>query len=967
MRKLIFLLILIPGCLVAQNTIGLPDVINFPKQAYGAGLQSWDIRQDQNGIIYIANNEGLLSYDGRFWNLYPLPNKTIVRSVEIGKDHRIYAGGQDEFGYFSPGTNGKLIFHSLTNLIPAKDRSFGDVWDIISFRNDIFFRTPNKIFKITNETVSVYGAFSEWSYMGICKNRLYAHDYKNGLLEYNNNVWAPIPVPNGLPTNDPVTALLPVAGDSIVVTTLKNGIYQLSAAGFSKISSPLLNEIQQQRIYAASSIQKDRIALATNNAGVFIVDLKGQLIQQFSRTEGLQNNNILSIFLDRQSNLWLGLDNGIDFIAYNSAIKRITPYGQDGSGYAALIHQNELYAGTSGGLYHVPLQVTEDLSFSKGNFMQVNNTSGQTWGLSEINGTLLLGHHEGAFSISNNVATSISQNEGGFWNFTPMSSVFPTAQMVAGNYKGLRFFNSNGKSFMMGEKVQGFDESSRFVVLDKQENIWVSHPYHGVYKVTKNTAGNWETKLYTVTNGLPSTLNNHVYKVRNELVVATEKGVYGYDPVKDLFAPSAFYTKLLGDQSLRYLKEDTEGNIWFIHEKSLGVVDMGTKDTSIIYMPELNNKLLSGFEFVYPVNEKNIFISGERGFFHINYEKYKQNIPVLTVQIRSVKIVNKKDSLLFGGYFSEVDEKQSQSRNQIPGIANNWGTIHFDYASPLFGQQSGLEYSFRLKGFDESWSAWSGKTEKEYTNLPAGAYTFEVKVRNNLGNESAPSGYAFRILPPWYQTTWAYGAYLLLIVVAVYYLYKWQRKKFIMQQARYEEEQRRLQYLHQLEINKAENELVALRNEKLQAEIDFKNSELATSAMHLVQKGELITKIKGDLNHIMKVMDNEKAVNEMKKMIKVLGEDDKMDKDWEHFAQHFDKVHSDFVVALKESHPTITPNELKLCAYLRMNLSTKEIAQLMNISVRGVEISRYRLRKKLGIPSEMNLFDFLISFSGKNE
>ena len=203
--------------------------------------------------------------------------------------------------------------------------------------------------------------------------------------------------------------------------------------------------------------------------------------------------------------------------------------------------------------------------------------------------------------------------------------------------------------------------------------------------------------------------------------------------------------------------------------------------------------------------------------------------------------------------------------------------------------------------------------------------------------------------------------------MAIYYLYKWQRKKFYLQQEKYEEEQKRLRYLHQLEIDKAENELVALRNEKLQGEIDFKNSELATNAMHLVQKGELLTKLKTELNHVMKALDNENAVAELKRLIKVLSEDDKMDKDWEHFAQHFDKVHSDFVVSLKEKHPTITPNELKLCAYLRMNLSTKEIAQLMNISVRGIEISRYRLRKKLNLATETSLFDYLIQLNDKNQ
>jgi len=190
--------------------------------------------------------------------------------------------------------------------------------------------------------------------------------------------------------------------------------------------------------------------------------------------------------------------------------------------------------------------------------------------------------------------------------------------------------------------------------------------------------------------------------------------------------------------------------------------------------------------------------------------------------------------------------------------------------------------------------------------------------------------------------------------------YTRQRKKFHLQQARHDEEQKKIRYLHQLEIDKTENELVALRNEKLQAEIDFKNTELASSAMHLVQKGELLAKMKATLTQLMKVLDNDKAITELKRMIKVLSEDDKKDKDWENFAQHFDKVNSDFVGRLKEKHATISPNELKLCAYLRMNLSTKEIAQLMNISIRGVEISRYRLRKKLGIATEVSLFDYFI-------
>ena len=957
-RILFFLLIPFSG--YCQNTIGLPEVINYYKGSYNAGLQNWDIKQDKNGIIYIANNEGLLSFDGRYWNLYPLPNKTIVRSVEIGADNRIYVGGQDELGYFAPNINGRLEYNSLTGLIPAKNKSFGDVWDIVAYKKDIFFRSPNKIFQFTNETLGVFNAPMEWSYLGVCNGKLYAHDFKTGLMGFDGTIWSPLTIKNEYPNNDPLTSMLTVNSETAIITSLKNGIFLFSQKGVTKINSPNSQLFENERIYSATVIDTNWIALATNNGGIYITDLDGNIIQQFSRTEGLQNNNVLSIFLDNHHNLWLGLDNGIDFIAYNSAIKHITPNQQDGSGYTALIHNNQLFAGTSNGLFSVLLQPVKDLSFSKGNFSPVAGTKGQTWTLAEINNQLLLGHHEGPFVIKDNKAVPIS-SQLGFWNFVPMSSTFPASQIIAGNYKGLTFFDYINGQFTQSHVLQGFTESSRFVFLDQSDNIWVSHPYHGLFRISKHTDGSYQTNIYTDKKGLPSLLNNHVYKVKNEVLAATEKGVFFYDQQKDSFEPSPFYRNLLGSQSIRYLKEDKQGNIWFIHEKILGVIDISGKKPVVIYLPELNNKMLSGFEFIYPVDESNVFLGGEKGFYHINYEKYKKTLPGLEVQVRAVRIINQKDSLLFGGYFKNVNEKQVQDEKSIPTISYSWKTIHLEFSSSLFGHQANLEYSYRLKRFDENWSEWTKRTEKEYTNLPAGNYTFEVKVRNNLGNESAIANYSFRVLPPWYESTWAYIFYVLLAGAAVYGLYVWQSKKFQLQQQKYEEEQKKLLYIHELEINKTESELVTLRNEKLEADINFKNSELASSAMHLVKKGELLTNIKNELTQLMKRLENSQVTGELKKMIKTLSEDDNIDKEWENFAKHFDQVHSDFVVKLKEKHPAISGNELKLCAYLRMNLSTKEIAQLMNISVRGIEISRYRLRKKLGITTEVSLFDYLIS------
>lgn len=978
MRILLALLVLswwLMPSLRGQNTIGLPEILNYSKLSYRAGTQNWDICQDKSGLLYFANNEGLLSYDGTYWKNHPLPNKTIVRSIAIATDGKLYVGAQDEIGCFSPSLTGQLTYQSLKNLIPPQHRSFTDVWDIVCADGRIFFRSNDRIFLLEDNHITVYPS-SNWLFLGSSPQGPIAQDVFKGILIFRQGSWHPLVPREAMPGGFLITSALALHPDTMLLTTLKHGIFRLSKGKIEKMQTPALSQIADYHIYGAALIDKASIALATTTRGCVIIDPQGQSIQQFSRQEGLQNNNVLSIFADRQKNLWLGLDNGIDFIAYNSAIKNIFPdKSNESAGYSAIIHEGNLYLATTNGLYSVPLEDRRDLSFVKGNFQQVTNGRGQAWNLSAVNGQLLMGHHEGAYLISGGRAQPLD-NSSGFWTFQPLSEVTPTELMVAGTYQGIRFFGYHNGKFIH-DSIQASFESARFVAVDHQD-VWVSHPYKGVYRVKYNN-GKPTVQSYSekFRHGL-SPNGNYIFRIRNRIVATTEKGIYEYDAATDSFIPSTYFRQIFGDLIIRYLREDTQGNVWFVYDKSLGVADFSGIKPRIIHIPELNRKLVSGFEQVYPVDEHNIFVGAEKGYFHINYAKYKQHHPVLQARLREVKALGKTDTLLFGGYFRDVSLDQAQQRT--PSIAYNSNSIHFTFSAPLYEQQANIEYSYYLKGYDKKWSDWSERTEKEYSYLPPGTYNFQLRARNNLGNESGVYSYCFYVLPPWYRSWWAYTLYGCVVLLAAYWVYRRQKRKFQRQQARYEAEQRRLrylhelevaryeeeqkrqQYLHQLELEKNEKEIIRLKNEKLEAEIAFQNKEMASTTMHLVKKGELIAKMKDELQRMTRSTEDEKSQDAFRKMIKTLGNEDKMDKDWEHFTIHFDKVHNDFFVALKAQHPNLTANELKLCAYLRMNLSTKEIAQLMNISVRGVEISRYRLRKKLRIPTETNLFTYFLDF-----
>ena len=946
-------------CINGQNTIGIPQIINFNKNDFRAGTQTWDIDQDSKGRMYFANNEGLLTYDGTFWKLHPLPNKTIMRSIAIDKNGIIYAGGQGEMGYFVPNERGFLKYISLTPLLPAKERSFADIWEIEIIGESVFFRASERmIMELRNKAISFHPPISGWQFMKKMGTILYAQDQKNGLYIYKNNAWR-LAANNQLLSGSIVSGMIQTGKESSLILTydrksltlrrdslFNNSGFELPASdfNFSKVTE----------------INKGEFIAATTTDGCLIMKNDGKFVQKISRKEGLQNNNVISVFLDRDKNLWAGLNNGISFIAYNSAIKYITPNKEnEAAGFSAKIFNNKLFIGSSDGCYSAELSPqNKDLSFLRSNFSLVGNSSGQVWRLEEVNQHLLMGHNNGCFDIIGNQAKLISRDAG--WTFLPTSPVPPAQNILTGTYSGLKMLTFNNGQFSDKGNLEGLYESLRFLTADSEGNIWASHPYRGIYKISISADGKkYITRLFTEKDGLPSTLDNHVYKIKNRVIFGTNAGAYEFDAPTSRFIPSNFLQPIIGKNEVRYMNEDGQGNIWFCSGKKIGVIDFaeGNSIPKPFYISEITGQILSGFENIYAFDKSNIFIGSEKGVIHLNYEKYKANKLTLNMMLGNVRAIGKTDSTIFGGYFN--DGSATETTNKIiPSIAlvSNFDAFHFEYSSPSFGVQKNIEYSYRLDGYEKNWSNWSNKTEKEYTNLSAGSYVFHVKAHDNLGNESDEVKYRFSIQSPWYKSIWAYIFYLIIIALGIRKYGAWQKKKLLRQKSIYEKKQRQMSVEHQLEMEQNEKEIIRLKNEKLEAEIMLKTKELVDTSMQLVERSDALSKVKEELQKLYK---NTNENHDIKKTIHLLNDIEKNSASWEKFAVHFDEINNNFLKNLKSHFPKLTNTDLKVCAYLQLNLASKEIAQLMNITVRGVEISRYRLRKKLGLTTDQSIAEFL--------
>jgi DNA-binding CsgD family transcriptional regulator len=969
---------------MAQSTIGLPAIRNYRNTDYHAAIENWDIGQDKRGVLYFANNDGLLTFDGTYWKVYPLPNKAAIKSLAIDTAGRIYVGGHDEVGYFFPDRNGILTYHSLKGKLPKIAQQFADVWNIVLWDNAVYFRTVESMFELKGGIMQTFDAPGGWQLMTRVDSELLAEDKIKGLFAFREGQWRAI-CPAAAAVH--VTGILPYKKDSLLVATLKNGLYLLTPSG-GLVRKPtgadflLTNDL----VNTARKIGVDRYALGTATAGILILDGDGKVVQRFSSEEGLQNNNALSVLPDEDSNLWLGLDNGISFIHYNTSVKLIRPVKDNQLiSNAVKVYNQRLYIGTSNGLYSIPLDASiPDISALKGSFSEVANTKGQVWSLEEINSELLMGHQDGGFVIRDNRAVPVLTQQG-VWGFKSVGWNWGDGGgkdllgIIAGSYTGLRWVFENKKGqFSESGRMNDLYESLPAIAV-QGGTVWASHPYRGVFSnpipVESGKFGHWP---YDKKKGLPSDMNNYVAIVHNKVMAATEKGVYEFDPASDRFRPAAEFSGIFHDNSVEYLTEDKEGDVWFVSNQRVGVIDFtkgdGGDHYSVIYFPELTGQTVQGAAYIYPYNRENVFIGSNNGVFHLNLSQYIHSDNKISVLLGAVKAIAEKDSLIFGG-FAPCGEAGDRGVSGVPGgsatpgqhavrLPNHWNSFHFEYSSPSYALQNDVEFSYQLAGFDKEWSAWSSRTEKDYTNIPYGKYVFSVRARDNLGNVSLPVTFSFVVNPAWYQTVWAWLLYGLLAVALIYAVRVRQQQRLAMHQRQHKEEQERLSYLHSLELDRKEKGLIALQNAKLEGELQFKNKELATVTMYLVERGGLLSNMKEELMGVIKKLNIPNFAYELRGIFKMITDTEKSNEDWDRFALYFDQVHNNFLTTLKTKFPQLSPTDLKLCAYLRLNLSSKEIAQILNISLKGVEVSRYRIRKKLNLPTETNLYDFLIEVTG---
>lgn len=908
----IFLLYIVSFQLHSQEM--LPFVENYSKSNYQGDNQIWSLAQGNDNAIYFANNYYFLRYDGVRWEKYNLPNQTIIRSVFVEGD-RVYTGSYKEFGYWYRKL-GKMYYVSISK--SNKDSVFdeGDneeIWKIFKFNNKIYFQSFNGLFLYDGSTIKQIKFNFLASYCFPLGNELLIASVDQGVFKLNNSKFEKIKGWSILENN--VIHAIEKHQNKTYFFTKKSGVFVEENGVLNAWNSSLNSVLKAANINLAKFIKDNNLIIGTANEGVFIYDLNSGTFKNISRNNALMNNSILSVCVDKENNLWLGLDNGIAHVEVNSPISIFYDNsGILGSVYAvATIPKGYLMASNHG-----------VFKYENNLLSIIPNTQGQAWNINKINNKYLIGHNEGTFVYENEHFYKLSTVNGG-WNVAKSSI---NNSILQGTYSGVIIYD-NPNDLSKKYRIKGIIKPIKYVAQNRKNEIWAADNNRGLYRILYSD--DYETtqiKNVTQDSKISNDFGVKIFEFRNELLFLIDKYWYTYNSITNRLEKNEWFNSNFKNIS----------NVVSIDENHFLIVQEGILYHIYAHANTFTRNIIQEKYYSGKIINDNLKVFKNNDSYLVNLDDGFISLPL--------KDTNSKTTSITIEAF--LDDKLVLNKSKIPYNSE----LHIHAVSGVFGiTRPNLFYTIN--------------ETKDYipvrdglivlNNMNSGDIEIAIYVYDGLTYDKI-SNFKFSVMNPWYSSFWMILLYFIIVGGILYLYYKWNKIRYIQKLKLRDEELKHQKKILELELT-AENELNIQEYEKhiLELELQSKSSEVIGKSLSIAKQSEMI-------ENIHTILDSDMDVNKLKSEIKKAIKINSVHKqEWQMFETNLNQINNEFITNLSKKYPNLTSKDIKLCVYLKMNLSSKEIAPMMNISFRGVELHRYRLRKKLNLMHDENLSKFLLS------
>lgn len=899
------------GVSVLVSAQELPFLKNYAPADYNAARQNWSISQDENKTIYIGNDQGLLQFDGGNWTLFSLPEGRSIRSVYY-KGSRIYTGAYGEFGFWQRNKQGALHYTSLSHLIDDKAFLQEEIWHITEFNNRIYFQSFAMLFEYDGRQIKRLSTPGNIMFLSVVGQQLILPVIGKGLYRRMFDQWSFVEGTELL-GNHTVSAVFG-QNEQLFITTQEGGAFVLEGSKVKPWQHALNAILERAQVNKAIKIREDLWCFATINEGVILLDLNTQETVELNTGTGLQNNTVLSLCADKEKGLWIGLDKGVSYFSLSNDILYYDgKKDRLGTIYAAEKYGKYKYLGTNQGLYRCKL----DQQGQPGNIQRytaVQQIKGQVWHLYKVDGGIICAHNAGCDLISDDEVKPLFRGTG-TWFTTHVDGDART--LIQGSYSGALVYKNEG-SWKFSHRIENLAGAIDRICVEDKKHYWLTGPAGELRRIELSMDFKKAASIAHYTG--PGKLN----RSRKMVMVKTDEGIFvhsndslfKYNRQKDSFT---FQKKMEGS-----IHGPIDLQFFEVYRDSVVMV-RGNKRSSLFIRPTQEKNVIGNWD------EKHWLILQEEGYVLVEKQFFTQGS-------KEQEVVLKVDFIKtdLGSVYNLAAEDISIS--------------YEDRSFQLFFHESIYDkdvfYTYTLTGRDFIKGSWDRKANVHFFNLNYG--TYQLTIYSSSGNSRTIN---ITVLPPWYLSTGMRIVYFILSILAVLGLWYYYTQSLKNSKLRLEKENERLLREHK----------IALDNQKLVEENRLKSQELANSTLQLIKKNELLVEIKDELVSLRK-SEESLTQKEFQKMMRHINENITSEHDNKLFESNFHEIHEVFFKKLLARYPNLTSQDLKLAAYLKMNLATKEIAPLFNITVRGLENKRYRLRNKLGLAAEINLSEFFIAF-----
>ena len=875
----------------------------FPGDQYKGNKRVWDVELNDTGLTFVAASEQLCIFDGMEWESYQA-NGCIRDLYFDSSSGRMYTAGDNFFGYYEIDDCNLPVFNLLYH--NEDNTQFQNFWKIIPKNDILYIQTHEDVYSYRLTDGSLKKCLSSKE-----GNIGYIFDVGDRICGQSDNELFTISDDTvnflGLIEKDRIVAVR-FSGREIEYISEFGGIRKF-ANGVSVDVFPELNKrLSQLRVFSAIIMENGNYLLGTVLDGVFIIGNNGEIIEHINDTSGLRHSTVLSLEEDGYGNYWFGLDGGLVKFSSNTSTMFYTSRNQNiGDVYSSTICGDILVLGTNKGLYWVD---------SESNSHQVPGIQGIVWTVIDCGEFLAIVLDDDLYSLYPNGQTEkILSNVWRLSKWNGLKDLY-----YCSDKEGIVLLEKKEGRLQIRNRLQSDEDYFRVPLKhDSMGDLWVEGLWGGVQRIIldKEKKKVIKSRFYTVGDGKSMALS---HSVDNQLVFSQGKDCYVYDKDKDSIVKSQYYSDICNYFSKGVFSFMQKDNLYFNYcDGEFGIVSRDADTLSFL---------------------SNSCFRQETYEYSDNYSKFTEL----------------NDSLIAIGFHNGI--AIFNSRVATPADFSNLSVYQCSY------QAEGKDYHLKTRNADILQFPYnanairikmlgcSNPMRPVFYRLDDG----ERRLLQNCSSVVLPylsSGYHKLVFTDGGGNTlyaidlkrnrhWAYSWWFILLILilfssvlvclASYYTHRTEvlKRKYAIKQHEMMEQQR-----------------IKFENAKLSMELKERNARLTSIAINDITVNNMLKDIENALNKASSQSAEIKTA--MLPVGRLIDTYYRTNGSWEAFEAYFNGIYDGFFDRLKAAYPQLSQNEIKICSYIRLGMTTKEIASLMNIEVISAESARHRLRKNMGL------------------